>query len=276
MSRRQFVIAALLCVLLAACGSAFSHSRHPDPDGARTKSNSSEHVVREGEVAVRIAEQYGIDLDRLSELNPGRDLDHLQIGDRLVVRSESTEPADAAQDGAEASGSARPDKVAAMAEHEDRESSSDRQSPSAAATALSMLLKLGFVLALAYATIWALKLLSSRREVSPRVRRDLRIVDTVKLSSTSSLHVVDVKGKVLLIACSGGRIDLLREFEGGDEQPDNAPASRFAEYLARYSGASFQTSPAGRIAGLLRDCAAYLQGRRNRTPARDRRERNEP
>lgn len=43
------------------------------------------HEVRKGEIAILIARKHGITLSQLQELNPGRDLDHLQIGDRLRV-----------------------------------------------------------------------------------------------------------------------------------------------------------------------------------------------
>lgn len=50
-----------------------------------------EHIVQSGQIAGAIAQKYGINLDKLAQLNPGRDLARLQIGDRLVV-GESTKP----------------------------------------------------------------------------------------------------------------------------------------------------------------------------------------
>ena len=44
------------------------------------------HTVLNGEIASTIARKYRIPLQTLFELNPGRDLDHLQIGDVLRVR----------------------------------------------------------------------------------------------------------------------------------------------------------------------------------------------
>ncbi len=43
------------------------------------------HVVKSGEVAVRIARRYGLTLAELEKLNPDRNLNRLQIGDRLLV-----------------------------------------------------------------------------------------------------------------------------------------------------------------------------------------------
>jgi len=165
----------------------------------------------------------------------------------------------------------RPDKMALIADEEKRDRGEGKDEPGIVKTAFSMLLKLGAVLALAYVTILALKWLSNRRETFPRVQRNLKVVDTIKLSSNSSLHVIDVKGKTLLVGCSAGQMSLLQEFEQG-EPAEGEPSgdSRFAEYLAKYSGSSFQSNPAGRLAGLLRDCAAYLQTRRRSVAAQDR------
>ena len=157
----------------------------------------------------------------------------------------------------------RPDKMALVARFEHEERRPAKQGPGIARMALSTVLKLALVLALAYLTILVLKWLSVRKDVLPRTRRDLKIVDTVRLSSTSSLHLVDLSGKRLLVGCSTGEVNLLRELE--DEEPAEAiPAegNRFAEYLAKYSGPSLQNGPAARIGGLLRDCAGYLKNRR--------------
>lgn len=43
------------------------------------------HIVKSGEVAVRIARRYGLTLADLQKLNPDRDLNRLQIGDRLLI-----------------------------------------------------------------------------------------------------------------------------------------------------------------------------------------------
>lgn len=49
----------------------------------------AEYVVKAGDVASRIAQAYGLTLQELQNLNPGRDLNRLQIGDRLRIQ-EST------------------------------------------------------------------------------------------------------------------------------------------------------------------------------------------
>lgn len=145
-------------------------------------------------------------------------------------------------------------------------------------TGVSVILKLAVVLALAYGTILALKSLSAKRDSFGRTNGELKVTDTVKLSQTNSLHVVDFNGKRLLVGSSAGQVNLLREFDGEAaeqtetiESPAEQPTeSRFSEYLARYSGASFQNSATARMAGLLRDCAAHLRNRSN-PPAAPRR-----
>lgn len=44
------------------------------------------HTVKAGEVAIRIASRYGINLQDLQQLNPGRDLNRLHIGDKLLIK----------------------------------------------------------------------------------------------------------------------------------------------------------------------------------------------
>ena len=48
-------------------------------------SSAHEHIVQNGQIAVRIAKEYGLNLNQLEQLNPGRNLDRLQIGDKIVV-----------------------------------------------------------------------------------------------------------------------------------------------------------------------------------------------
>lgn len=44
------------------------------------------HIVKSGEVAIRIARRYGLTLDELKQLNPDKNLDKLKIGDKLLVK----------------------------------------------------------------------------------------------------------------------------------------------------------------------------------------------
>lgn len=156
----------------------------------------------------------------------------------------------------------RPDKVAMMMDAGEQQKQSDSKKPGALATILLTILKLGLVLVLAYVTILALKWFSARHDATPSNRRQFKMVDTLRFNSTSSLHLVEVKGATLLLGCTSGQVNVLREFdedEPADGEPE--PAGKFAEYLAKYSDMSQKHGPSGRIAGLLRDCSRYLRDR---------------
>ena len=159
--------------------------------------------------------------------------------------------------------SGRPDKIAMLADLEKKD-----QSPAAGGSSvtakkvLSTILKLAVVLVLAYLTILALKWLSVKKDAPPQNQGDFRVKDTLRLSPTGTLHLVDVKGKTLLIGCSSGQVNLIREFDE-TEQVEAESDGRFAQYLERYSQTSRKHGAAGRVAGLLRDCTTYLKERRN-------------
>jgi flagellar biogenesis protein FliO len=159
------------------------------------------------------------------------------------------------------SGGARPDRVVQFAQVKD-EKVAPQEKASAAKMGFSVVFKLVLVLGLAYVSILALKLLSTKRGIVSGSNQDMRVVDTIKLTPTNSLHVVDFNGKKMLVGSSSGQVNLLREFEEVEiPQPEPASEGRFAEYLTKYSGTSFEKSPAGRVAGLLRDCATHLKTR---------------
>jgi len=157
----------------------------------------------------------------------------------------------------------RPDKVALLTAHEDKSDlSKEEGSPNFGWTAFLTVIKLGIVLVLAYVTILALKWFMNSKDSLPHMRRNLKVMDTAKLSSTCTVHVVAVGGKKLLLGCSSGQVNLLTELE---EQEDSEPApiqdSRFSEYLAKYSATAPQSGAAGRMAGLLRDATSHLKNK---------------
>ena len=257
---------AALCLLLA-CSQAFAQAQET-AKVVQTKI----HVVQKGQISVDIAKKYGLDLPQLAKLNPGRNLAKLQIGDKLVVgivpvevpkpqASEKKAPQPAPTT---VNTPPRQDKIALIREHEEKGTVQEKREPSAVGTVFMTIIKLVVVLALAYVTILALKLLSDKRDASPRIYRDLKVVDTVKLSNTNSIHLVEIGGKRLLLGCSSGQVNLLTEFAQEEMQEEPAPVQngKFADYLARFSGKNSSSTPAQRIAGLLRDCASYLQERK--------------
>ncbi|MCS7266266.1 MAG: G5 domain-containing protein [Armatimonadetes bacterium] len=44
------------------------------------------HIVKAGEVAIRIARRYSLTLQQLQQLNPNKNLDRLKVGDRLLIK----------------------------------------------------------------------------------------------------------------------------------------------------------------------------------------------
>jgi flagellar biogenesis protein FliO len=185
-----------------------------------------------------------------------------KIGDERAVESGTHNSKINNNEIAVGSGS-RPDKIKLLAKHEARQRVADSDRSGVATTVLSAVLKFGFVLVLAYVTILALKWVSERREVTVRVTREIRPLETVRLTQSSSLHVVSVQGKRLLIGCSGNSVNLICELDGDLPECKEGTESRFADYLARYSSSRNQNRPATRVAGLIRDCAAYLRERVN-------------
>lgn len=163
----------------------------------------------------------------------------------------------------------RPDKVAMLADYEKKQQSPPKQASITATTILSTILKLAVVLALAYLTILVLKWLSVKKDVPSQNQGDFRVKETVRLSPTGTLHLVGVNGKTLLIGCSSGQVNLIREFDETSEVAGESDG-RFAEYLERYSETSRKHSAAGRVAGLLHDCTTYLRERRHNVSGGER------
>ncbi len=155
----------------------------------------------------------------------------------------------------------RPDKVALMM-GADQPKQADQKQPGTFGTILLTILKLALVLVLAYLTIMGLKWFSARHDITPSNHRQFKMMDTLRFNNTSSLHLVEVKGTTLLLGCTSGQVNVLKEFdEAALADSESEPAGKFAEYLAKYSDMSQKHGPSGRIAGLLRDCSGYLRDR---------------
>jgi flagellar biogenesis protein FliO len=158
---------------------------------------------------------------------------------------------------------ARTDRIVQFA-HEKEVQDSPREKAGSVKMGFSVILKLILVLGLAYLSILALKLLSTKRGIVSGARQDLKVTDTIKLTPTNSLHMVEINGKKILVGSSSGQVNLLREFEEEEiPQEQTATEGRFSEYLSKYSGLSNEKTPAGRVAGLLRDCATHLKNRQD-------------
>jgi flagellar biogenesis protein FliO len=129
-------------------------------------------------------------------------------------------------------------------------------------SALSTVFKLLIVLGLAYITVLGLKWLSSKKVPLPQNTRDLKLMETLRLSPSNTLHVVNTRGKSFLVGCTSGQLSILTELDPAEDTvPAENSGSGFAEYLAKYSDGHANKGGASRMAGLLRDCTEYLQTR---------------
>ncbi len=286
MYRKSPILAIAVYFFLTACACVYAQSGEIQVVEKRV------HVVQKGQVSVEIGKKHGLSLEELAKLNPGRDLKKLQIGDELVVGEkpvEKTQPAvpqaaPVKQEAKESFSSeakpstpaSRPDKIALMEEME-RNPPPAKTEPGTAVTAFDVILKLAIVVGLAYIVLLGYKKISDKQDASPRLHRNMRVVDVIRLSNTSTIHLVEIEGKKLLIGSSANQVNLLSEFEPITEQTLPSEASeessepktastegKFADYLQKYSAEPFKNTPAGRIAGLLRDVTTYLQERRRK------------
>ena len=155
----------------------------------------------------------------------------------------------------------REDKIALLLKQEEEPKPVAQTTGDWAKTGFRAILSLAFVLALAYVTILALKRISGKRETGPRGSKNLEIVDTLKLNTNSSIHLINVRGKTLLIGSTAGQINVLTEVEADESAEDPQTDKRFAEYLDKYYDGSKYAGPATRMSGMLRDAAQHLRGR---------------
>ena len=155
------------------------------------------------------------------------------------------------------------DKIALLNQPKAKVAASTEESGFTIGSLLSTLLKLALVLGLAYVTILALKHLSGNRMPVAQNTHDLKIVETVKLSQNSAVHIINARGKSLLIGCTSGQVNILGELDEAFEgEPLSKSNGMFESYLARYSEADGHKTPTSRVAGMLRDCSEYLRNRR--------------
>ncbi len=162
----------------------------------------------------------------------------------------------------------REDKIALLLKEAEERKPAPQSGTDWAKTGLRTILSLAFVLALAYVTILMLKRLSDKRDSKPQGSKNLEIVDTLKLNTNSSIHLINVRGKTLLIGSTAGQINVLSEIESDESAEEPQTDKRFAEYLDKYYNDGKYAGPATRMAGLLRDAAQHLRGRQPNVAAK--------
>ena len=162
----------------------------------------------------------------------------------------------------------REDKIALLLKQADEQKPAAQSAGDWAKTGLRTIISLAFVLGLAYITILALKRFSDKRDSRPRSSQKMEIVDTLKLGTNSSIHLVNIRGKTLLLGSTAGQINVLTELEADEPAEDPQADKRFAEYLDKYYNDGKYAGPATRMAGLLRDAAEHLRSRQPNVAAK--------
>jgi flagellar biosynthetic protein FliO len=130
-------------------------------------------------------------------------------------------------------------------------------------TVLSFIFKLAVVLALAYATICALKRFTGLRNVIGGSRRRIRIVENAALGTNRSLHLVEVERKRLLVGSTPSQINLLAELEAEvvpEAQAEPAEKASFSEQLSAFMGVGPDAGDSARtVAETIRGSSTFLQ-----------------
>jgi len=145
-------------------------------------------------------------------------------------------------------------------------------------TVLSFIFKLAIVLALAYATICALKRFTGLRNVIGGSRRRIRIVENAALGTNRSLHLVEVECKRLLVASTPNQINLLavlnppalNSIQGNSGQDDaeampeadtaQSTEAGFSDQLSAFMGAGPDAGDSAKtVAQTIRGSSTFLQ-----------------
>jgi len=140
-------------------------------------------------------------------------------------------------------------------------------------TVLSFIFKLAIVLALAYATICALKRFTGLRNVIGGSRRRIRIVENAALGTNRSLHLVEVECKRLLVASTPNQINLLAvlnppELNSGQDDAEAMPEADtaqsteagFSDQLSAFMGAGPDAGDSAKtVAQTIRGSSTFLQ-----------------
>lgn len=111
--------------------------------------------------------------------------------------------------------------------------------PNGLVTILSLLFKLGLVIALIYATVWVLRFLNHRTANTFTGQQSVSVLETTRLGPNREIYVVEVANKVLVLGATGTALSLLTEITDADAldglrhrpQPSLPSAEPFLTYL---------------------------------------------
>ena len=132
--------------------------------------------------------------------------------------------------------------------------------PSSAVSLLRVIGALIFVAALAYLSLLALKGTLSRN-AGGGSRRSVRVVETVALGANRTLHLVEIQGKRMLIGSTPGQMTVLSEIDGTLDEDCDSDNPGFQSVLSRLAPLHDRSRTAGKVSRLLREGAAFLQGK---------------
>ena len=130
-------------------------------------------------------------------------------------------------------------------------------------TAVGFIVKLGLVLALAYATILGLRKFTALKGSVACGRQRIRVLENSTIGAGKMLHLVEIGPRKLLLASTPNQISLVAEL-GPDDLPDvpvAAPAG-FKEQLGAFLGQPADSESAEHnVADMLRKSTSYLRDR---------------
>jgi len=135
-------------------------------------------------------------------------------------------------------------------------------------TVLSFIFKLAVVLALAYATIYALKKITGIKNTAVGSHRRIKIIENAALGTNRSLHLIEVGKERLLVASTPSNISLLtvlnQDQDGADDiiesESIEPTQSGFGQHLSAFMGGGRDAGDvAGSVAQSIRGSSAFLQ-----------------
>jgi len=191
------------------------------------------HIVRYRETAQSIADTYGVSVQELLAANHisngrllrcGRELVIPEPGSEVTATEAAPMPEAAAAEAPVTGGDSVHSVLAGFQEPARSEPAPAPARPGdlSLGTMLSLILKLGVVLALAYGASLALRRVQGRRLASPS--GTLKVVESVVLGQHRSLHVVSVGSRRLLIGATAQQIGLLGDITRDFRVADLAPS----------------------------------------------------
>lgn len=132
---------------------------------------------------------------------------------------------------------------------------------SPALLAVSLLVKLIFVLAIAYGCIYLLKRYSNLKTSIIDNKKNIKILEHTSIGTGRNLHLVSIGGRNLLLGSTPQNISILAEIDSDQltEMLEEQPAG-FKEQLSQFMGQSEKKEEAAKsVAEMLRESTSSLR-----------------